>query len=315
MKYCFILNPAAGRGDLQDKIRSAIEGLTEDRKRDVELYLTVGVNDASEYVRRRVALDPLEEYRFYACGGDGTLCEVVNGVMALSERSRISVGVIPSGTGNDFVRNFTERDNFFHIPAQMDAETHAIDLIACNDMYAVNMVNIGFDCEVVDNTARFKRHPMIPGGMAYIAGLAVTLLKKPTLRAHIARDGEEERDCHYLLNTFANGAFCGGGFHSNPKSSLSDGYIDALFVNNIGRLKFVSLVGDYKKGTHLTEKFAKVLKNKKLRSVSFRFDKETNVCVDGELIRVKELVLSVLPLALNFLIPKGCSLRAEVPVT
>ena len=96
MKYCFILNPAAGRGDLQDKIRSAIEGLTEDRKRDVELYLTVGVNDASEYVRRRVALDPLEEYRFYACGGDGTLCEVVNGVMALSERSRISVGVIPS---------------------------------------------------------------------------------------------------------------------------------------------------------------------------------------------------------------------------
>ena len=176
------------------------------------------------------------------------------------------------------------------------------------------MVNIGFDCEVVDHTAQFKRHPLVPSGMAYVAGLVVTLLKKPTLRAHITEDGEEA-DYHYLLNTFANGCFCGGGFHSNPQGSLSDGFIDALFVNNIGRLKFISLVGDYKKGTHLSEKFAKILKNRKLTTISFRFDKETNVCVDGELIRVKELVLSILPSALNFLIPKGCAVRAEVPVT
>ena len=314
MKYCFILNPAAGRGDLQETIRTAIEELPEDRRQDVEVYLTVGVNDATEYVVRRVALDPEEEYRFYACGGDGTLCEVVNGVMSLVDRSRVSVGVIPSGTGNDFVRNFTEREKFFCILSQMEAEQYPIDLIACNDMYAINMVNIGFDCEVVDHTAQFKRHPLVPAGMAYIAGLVVTLLKKPTLRAHITKDGEEE-DCHYLLNTFANGCFCGGGFYSNPKGSLNDGYIDALFVNNIGRLKFVSLVGDYKKGTHLGEKFAKIIKHGKLTSLSFRFDKETNVCVDGELIRVKELVLSILPSALNFLIPKGCAVRAEVPVT
>ncbi|MBQ9086355.1 MAG: hypothetical protein IJY47_04120 [Clostridia bacterium] len=315
MKYCFILNPAAGKGDLLEKIRAAITEHSGERKKDIELYLTVGEGDASEYIKRRVALDPQEEYRFYACGGDGTLCEAVNGAMSLPDHSRVSVGVIPSGTGNDFVRNFTNRDNFFQISSQLEAEAYPIDLIACNDMYAVNMVNIGFDCEVVDQTAKLKRHPLVPSGMAYMVGLAFTLLRKPGLRARISRDGGRAEECRYLLNTYANGAFCGGGFHSNPKSSLNDGYLDALFVNNIGRLKFLTLVGDYKKGTHLTPKFEKILKNWKLRSVSFDFDKETNVSVDGELIRVKHLELSVLPGVLKFLVPKGCLARVEVPVS
>ena len=314
MKYCFILNPAAGKGDLTEKIRSALTEYAGERRKDVELYHTTGKNDATEYVRRRVALDPAEEYRFYACGGDGTLCEVVNGVMSLSDRERVSVGLIPSGTGNDFVRNFSPKEFFLQIDHQLDASPHPVDLISCNDMYAVNMVNIGFDCEVVDQTSRIKRHPMVPAKMAYIVGLALTLLRKPGLHANISRDGEEAEEGRYLLNTFANGSFCGGGFHSNPKSNLDDGCIDALFVNNIGRMKFLSLVGDYKKGTHLTPKFDQVLKHRKLRTVSFSFDRETNVSVDGELIRVKRLDLSVVPRVLNFLIPKGCVVREEAAV-
>ena len=174
---------------------------------------------------------------------------------------------------------------------------------------AVNMVNVGFDCEVVVKMAQLKRKWWVPAGMAYIAGLVVTLIRKPGVTGRVSADGEELGARHFLLNTYANGAFCGGGFHSNPKSDPTDGKLDVLFVNNIGRLKFVSLVGDYKKGTHLTPKFDQVLANRKAERIDFFFDKPTNVSVDGEVITVPELHASVEREALRFLIPAGSRLE------
>jgi diacylglycerol kinase family enzyme len=141
--------------------------------------------------------------------------------------------------------------------------------------------------------------------MAYIAGLVVTLLKKPGVRMKLSCDGGAEEEKHFLLTTYANGSFCGGGFHSNPRSILTDGQMDALFVNNISRTRFVMLVGDYKKGTHLTPRFEKVLAPKKAERIDMVFDKETNVSVDGEVIRFRELHLSVAREALRFLVPNG----------
>ena len=109
----------------------------------------------------------------------------------------------------------------------------------------------------------------------------------------------------------ANGAYCGGGFHSNPIASLLDGKIDTLFVSNISRLKFISLVGDYKKGTHLTEKFKNIIRNGKFDEIKLSFDKPTNISVDGEIVTVNELVLSVLRGAISFLVPNGAAPISE----
>ncbi len=314
MKHCFILNPAAGKGALAEQIKPRIEKICSDRQTDYEIYMTAGVKDASEYVKRRVAEDPTEEYRFYACGGDGTLCEVVNGVMRLENREKISVGLIPSGTGNDFVRNFTHRDQFFDVEAQIEGSPCKVDVLLCNDMYAINMINVGFDCEVVCKTSELKKHPLIPSKLAYIAGLVLTLIRKPGVRAKMVREGQEECEKQYLLNTYANGCFCGGGFYSNPRGSLTDGQIDALYVNNVSRTRFVSLVGDYKKGTHLSPKFEKVLKNEKISSIQLLFNGITNVSVDGEVIQTDKLCLSVCNRALRFVIPKGSQIRGETEV-
>jgi YegS/Rv2252/BmrU family lipid kinase len=305
MKHCFIINPYAGKGTSVEGLKDSITRVCTEKNVEFEIYLTKAVGDATDYVGRRVAKEPDEEYRIYACGGDGTLGEVVNGVMALSDPSRVSVGLIPVGTGNDFVRNFTEGDRFFDIADQLCAQTMPIDLLRCNEMYAINMVNIGFDCEVVVKTAALKRKKWIPSKMAYIAGLVVTLLKKPGVRMKLSCDGGAEEEKHFLLTTYANGSFCGGGFHSNPRSILTDGQMDALFVNNISRTRFVMLVGDYKKGTHLTPRFEKVLAPKKAERIDMVFDKETNVSVDGEVIRFRELHLSVAREALRFLVPQG----------
>ncbi len=310
MKYSFIINPAAGKGKIAAGLAENIKEVCLARELDFDIYFTKGIGDATEYVRR-VGEARTDDIRFYACGGDGTLGEAAQGVMALENRDGVSLGLFPIGTGNDFVRNFTENEPFFDVAAQIDGEECPMDILRCNDRYAINMINIGFDCEVVCDTVRWKKSPVVPSKMAYIAGLVTTLVRKPGVSMQLSVDGEPPADKQFLLTTFANGAFCGGGFHSNPLATPTDGQIDGLLVSDLTRRKFIALVGDYKKGTHLTPKFEKILKNFKCRTVDMIFGGETNVSVDGEIVRFSELHLSVVSRALSFLIPKGAALRAE----
>lgn len=313
MKYCFILNPTAGKGRAVPLFRQAIETTCREREIDFNIYQTTGVGDAFEYVRRTLSLDPgeSESFRFYACGGDGTLCEVMNGILSSDNPQRHALGIIPSGTGNDFVRNFTNNEIFTDIDAQLSAGTQEIDVLRWNDRYAVNMINIGFDCEVVSKTAQLKQKAWIPSKCAYLAGLAATFLKKPGVRAKIGINGQVPQDCRYLLTAYANGAFCGGGFHSNPKSSLNDGKIDVILVNNISRMRFVSMVGAYQKGTHLVKKYEKILKNEKADCVDLWFEQNTNIGVDGEIVSVKELHITPVARALRILVPNGSMLIGD----
>lgn len=312
MKHCFILNPFAGKGQTVPEIKEQIEKICQDRGVDFEIYMTEGVGAATEYVKRMLASEE-KELRFYACGGDGTLSEVVTGVMSSEQKDRVAVGLIPSGTGNDFARNFTETNLFFDIGAQLDASEIVIDVIKCNDRFAINMVNTGFDCEVVVKTAEMKKKKWIPLKMAYIAGLIATLIKKPGVAIkHLVRGDEQADDLKLLLVTCGKGCFYGGGFHSNPRANLTDCRLDSLVVNDISRRKFVALVGSYKKGTHLDNpEFGTVLTHKKVDGIDIVFDHGANVSVDGEVIRYDELHVSLIPRGLRFLIPKGSAYRKE----
>lgn len=302
MKHCFILNPYAGKGGFINEWKEKIEKACRSAEISFEIYLTQAPGDAAHYVRRKAAEWPGETIRFYACGGDGTLCEAANGIMTSEQRDNLSLGLIPSGTGNDFVRNFTDSENFLNPEAQIKAEPVKVDLIRCNDMYAVNMINVGFDCEVVCKTADLKKKAWIPSKMAYIAGLMATLIRKPGVSVKEAPDAEERR---YLLTTYANGGFCGGGFYSNPLARLNDGKIDVLRVNNVSRFQFLSMVGSYKKGAHLTPRFASILNVHKEEALDLYFENDTNISVDGEIFRVRELHLSIEREALSFLVPCG----------
>ena len=308
MKHCFILNPAAGKGKITSELTKKIESICTARGVDFEVHLTTGVGDATDYVCRTGA-DRTEPIRFYACGGDGTLGEVTRGMMLLDNREGVSLGLLPIGTGNDFARNFSNKECFLDIEAQLDGEECEIDVIKINDdRYSINVTNIGFDCEVVCDMVRFKKSRFVPSKFAYIAGLAVTFVRKPSVDMMIAIDGGEPQKQHFLLTTFASGGFYGGGFHSNPMADPTDGQIDVLTVSDITRRRFIALVGDYKKGSHLTPKFEKVLKNRKAHTVDMFFEEDTNVSVDGEVIPFKELHLSVVPRAIHFVIPKGAAL-------
>ena len=177
-----------------------------------------------------------------------------------------------------------------------------IDLIRYNDRYCINMLNVGFDCNVVKRTEGLKKSKFIPSGMAYSAGVVSTLMHKMTTNMRITLEDGEVIERPLLLMSIANGCFYGGGFRSNPRAILDDGLFDVNIIEKISRLTFISLVSSYKAGTHL-ETAAKYITYRQSKTLTLSFDTETLVCVDGELSTATELSISIVPEAARFVLP------------
>lgn len=283
MKTIHILNPAAGQGGaLKYK---ALENA----------YVTKSPGDAAAFVKSCLE-NTKEDINFKVCGGDGTVNEVVSGIMASGSRNGY-LSVIPTGTGNDLVRSL-----------ESGADVTDIDVLTVSGRYAVNAVNTGFDLEVVQKAAQYKKKPLISGSLAYILGVVSALCGR--FGKHVQIDytdkdgntGSFNGEC--LLAVAANGAFYGGGFKASPAAELSDGLIDLMIVKKISRLQFISLVSVYKKGMHINkntcapeDKFKDIIIFKKCRQVAISGIKE--ICADGEVFETSGVKVGVLPRALK----------------
>ncbi len=306
MKHIYLMNPAAGRNDVSEVLTERIMQAyaTYPEWEQPILYQTTGVGDATRFVHAYCKDHPEEDVRFYACGGDGTLNEVVSGAAGFAHAS---VGLVPVGTGNDFVRGFTDRERFMDMQAQRDGEEIVIDLIRCNGTYCINLLNTGFDCEVVVKTSEIKRRPWVPSGMAYGMGVALEFVRKPGVTVELSIDGGKPHKRKLLLCAVGNGAYYGGGFMPLPHASFQDGMLDMCIVDNVSRLKFVSLIGSYKKGEHVVPKNDDILHYVRCRAVHMKFAEMQNVCLDGEVKQMSECDIEIVPGALRFVLPKGCT--------
>jgi diacylglycerol kinase family enzyme len=152
MKHIFIANPAAGPVDSVPHIRAEVEKLRA--RYDCEIYETRAPGDAIRYIRAFCDAHPGDRVRFYACGGDGTLNEVLNGAIGYPEAS---ISVYPCGSGNDFVKYYGA-EHFLSIPALLEGEEHGIDVLTNGESYAINIncssVIININCLTTncDNT-------------------------------------------------------------------------------------------------------------------------------------------------------------------
>lgn len=289
MKIIQIMNPKAGHGNAEAVKLS---------KEDIIRYTTKCVDDA-----RQAVINFCKEYsgeiHFIVCGGDGTINEVVNGIMEAGANDRAYFSIAPTGSGNDFVRNFknTKKKN-------------RIDLIKYNGRYAVNMINIGFDCSVVEKTQLYKNKKFISGSMAYILGIGNVLFHKMGKRFKITIWDENGNVINYnddcLLTAIANGSYCGGGFKALPLAELNDGILDMLIVDKISRTKFISLVGDYRSGTYINNetkeikpKFKDVLKYYRCKKV--HIEDISAICADGEVENATSIDIEVLPEAITYI--------------
>ena len=307
MKHCFLINPAAGKGKRCSDIENDIRSCCESAGVDYEIYYTTGIGDAEECIKHVCSeAEPDSEFCFYAAGGDGTFCEVVNGAAGFANAS---VALIPIGTGNDFARNFTSTENFFDISAQLEGSEIALDLIKLNDRYSANMLNTGFDCEVVRRVVKIKKNPAIPSKVAYLLGALIELVRKPGVSMEVSVDGGEPRELDLLLTCICNGPFCGGGFHSGPYADIADGLLDVCFIKNVSRLQFIKLLSSYKDGTYLSvdgiEEIAEYIKCSRL---DIKFKGFQSVSIDGEVEELDSMTISIAPRALRFRLPRGSEL-------
>ena len=308
MRTVFIVNPNAGKGSNIQKFVDEIKQTADRLNVDVQVYLTKAVGDAEVFVRRYcIDFGPA---RFVACGGDGTLNEVVNGAYGFDD---VEIGVVPMGTGNDFRRNFKDCGEFTDIEAQIKGICEKCDVIRYSTQLengkkvgcGVNMFNIGFDCNVADLTARMKKKPFISGSFAYFISIFGMLIKKKGANIAIELDGDVVHMGPLLLTSIANGCYCGGGIMSNPLAEIQDGLINVNIVNNVSRRRFIGLLPHYMKGDFLDlEDIDEVVVSPKCRNVVVTpLEGTMKMSIDGEICQVGRTEFEVLHNAVNFVVP------------
>ncbi|MBQ2809753.1 MAG: hypothetical protein IJF11_02550 [Clostridia bacterium] len=284
-----ILNPLAGKGRAAE--------IKETLGDNNFVYMSNSSDEAASFIEKACQENPDTCFTVY--GGDGTVFRAVNALMKSGYADRASLKIVPVGSGNDFVRTFEGQTG--EIP---------VDVMQFNDKYAVNVVNIGFDCEVVRRAAKLKKKPLISGKMAYILGVAGELFTKKPIDAVITLtypDGSQEViEEKVLLAAICNGKWYGGGFQLAPDANPSDGLLNVEIVRNVSRSTFIGLVSDYKKGTHIDletgevkEKFKELIYYKKC--VAVKIEGISSVCADGEIFEETEINVKVLPQAINYI--------------
>lgn len=309
MKHIFIVNPAAGKGKTLPAMLQRITYACKEHEVDYEIYHTVTVGDATRYVAKKCRDNPHTEFRFYACGGDGTMNEVANAVVGVENAQ---LAVVPKGTGNDFVRIFSSPENFNNIGKIICGKSMKMDIIKFNDKYSLNILNVGFDCDVVKKVEEIKRGALVLPGMAYPLGILKTLTSNYGMNIKITTDNGDVFEGEHLLALFANARYYGGGYKSAPYAYVNDGLMDVCVVEKIPRSKFIQIIPQYKNGTYYEnpEKvpFVHYVKCKK---VILESDKTIGICADGEVSPIKRAEIEIVSNAINVVVPQGCKCRAE----
>ena len=303
MKHVFIINPTAGKSDSRQKIYDMAEKLRQDHGLEVQCLLTKKQGHATEIARRLCQSG--EELRFYACGGDGTVNEVANGIIGYDNAS---MTVIPVGTGNDFLKNFGPEDmeKFRDAENLWDAPQFPIDAIDVNGRIALTIACSGIDARVAKDVHNFSESPILDGKSSYIVSLMVNFLFKG-IGSHwtVELDGEAvEGD--YALVAVCNGRYYGGGSTPVPEARMTDGVLHTVLVKNVSKARFATLFGGYSAGDYkkLPQDIIRVSTAKLVRIEALEGDLTT--CLDGESMHSQCVTLKLADKKVNFFAPKGC---------
>lgn len=300
MHHLFIINRFAGKKDSYDSICKQIENL---KLENFTIIDTQAKGDATAKAREFVK-NTEDFVRIYACGGDGTFNEVLNGVYDLDN---CAIAVVPVGTGNDFVRSFDcPADSFLNIEKQVNGSIQDIDLISCNDRIGANTVSLGYDCAVAKNMPKFRRWKFISSETAYIISILYCIFNERKHKFRIIADNQEvkRKSKTYLLSIAAKGKYYGGGIKCSPKAEYDDAYLDFLCVDTVSVIKILQLLTTFMKGKHLDNpKFEKILQHSKHKTIEYISEQPFDIGIDGEILNTNHAVITLLPKSQKIIVP------------
>ena len=299
MVHLFIINPAAGSKDRTAEYTQAIRSACESRGLTYRIAVSAGPGDCARLARE--AAQSGEEYRIYACGGDGTLNEVVAGAAGYDNAA---VTVYSGGSGNDFVKIFDDPKAFFDLDRLLDAEEAHFDLIDCNGNLALNICCVGLDARIGNDVANYKRIPLLHGFAAYAASTVINVIRG-IAEHYVVEINGEVIDGEQTFVCMCNGRFYGGGFNPVPEADPTDGLMDVLVVKKVSRLQVAAIVGKYKDGRY--KELSHVTTHYRTDRVRIRCDKSTAINLDGEIRFAEEALFRIADEKIRFFYPKGLS--------
>lgn len=304
MKNFFIINPVAGNGKGITKIKEEIDKLNGQIKEDNEFIIieTTRMGDGVVKAEEIVKQNQSELINIFACGGDGTCFEVLNGIVGADN---VNFGVIPVGSCNDFLKSFPECD-FLDLKSQLNGVAKKTDIIKVDNEYVLNVANFGFDARANHDQILLRpKFKTIKG--AYNMALFKNIIS-PKLgdKVEIFVDGNKVFAGKMLLSAVANAQYYGGGYKCAPHSLVDDGLIDIVIVKKVSILTFARLVKYYKNGEHLDHpKFKKYITYVQGKDIEIKAVNDLVASFDGETRIKKQYIAEIVEKKINFIFPRN----------
>ncbi len=299
IRHIFVINPAAGKPESTRRLEEQIARLSVPH----EVFYTREAGDAR--VIAEEAAKAGQPARIYACGGDGTLNEVVNGAAG---HDFLAVTSVPKGTGNDFLKLFGPdyRRLFYDLEALAVGPQTPFDLMDCNGLLGLDVVCAGVDARIAAGVHRYKDLRFVSGKGAYILSLVENIFWRGINRPMTVRMGEQVwKESPTAILCICNGRHYGGGFMPVADAMPDDGVLDVLRVGRVSLFTFLRLVGQYAKGLYW--KYPRLIDEYHGQEVSFSAREEITVVVDGEVMRDTAFTVRLSEKKVNFFYPASAS--------
>ena len=299
MKHLFIVNPAAGKKDRSAEIARQAYEVLGPTGAAYEIYLTKAPMDACDKIRAEAASG--EQLYVYACGGDGTLNECVNGAAGLQN---VAVTHFPCGTGNDFIKTFgEEKERFFDLAELVSGEVRPFDVIETCGRYSVNICSVGADARIGTDVHKYSGIPLIGGATGYVVSTIVNVFKGLNMPIKVSGCGfEYEGEC--ALICACNGQYYGGGFHPVPEARPDSGALHFLVIKGVKLHEFPGLIGKYADG-----RWQELPQDKLTHLVGSELiidsPEDIVINIDGEALYRKHINFTLVPGGVNFIVPKN----------
>lgn len=296
MNYVAIVNPAAGGGRCGEQVDGSIRRLS-DMGLGLEVLRTERPGDATRLAREAYGRGARD---FIVVGGDGTNFEVINGLFPAAlagAQGRVSLGFLPLGTGNSFLKDFTDRGADHAIEALADGRRRPCDVVRVEhdggELYFMNLFSFGFTADVAQlANARFKR--LGDGGYALSVVLSLARLTPKQVRMRLDGGRWWEQQADFV--SINNSRYTGGDMLMAPYADTHDGQCDVVLVGDLGRAGVLATFPKIFAGTHVHHR--KITTCRATR-IDFDLSGPLDLMVDGEVIRAQPRRLEVLHGALD----------------
>ena len=298
MYYIFIVNGREDKAFIMDDLTPQLKDVSI----KYEIYKTTSEGDATRFVHLYCDFHHDDDVCFVACGGTGTLSEVVNGVIGSPNKS---VALLAYGTGNNFTLHFPGR-NFRSVKDMLEGETKLSDVIKCNNDYSINVINLGFDSMAAHYGAQYI---LMGKDKPYLRGTVRSIFLNRFNNYRIVVDGERLTRGTTMFCTIANASHYGQNYKCAPNAKIDDGLMEVEVNRSTTLLEFVIMYQFFKDGRHVTNPFCRRrMKFRSARHVEISSKSLIYLCVDGETVASRRFDINIVENAVTLRLP---ALRKE----